>query len=285
MAYRHMRYPEGKTKAVTFSYDDGVRFDIRLAEICNRYGIKCTFNINSAFIAQEEGGRKLTAAEIQRYILDAGHEVAIHGHEHKAPGLCTPPEIVQDELNCRLELERIFGRIIRGMAYPDSGIRNLAVTPYPVIRQILIDLGIAYSRTLGDDNNGFGLPEDWYAWMPTAHHQNPNALNWAKEFVELDLVNGYASRLFPRLFYLWGHSYEFDNNDNWELLEQLCATLGGHDDCWYATNIEIYDYVQAYRALQFSADGKTVYNPTLQKVWFAVDKTLYSVGSGETLTL
>lgn len=53
MAYRHMRYPGGKAKAVTFSYDDGVHHDIRLAEICNRHGIKVTFNILSTWIAQE----------------------------------------------------------------------------------------------------------------------------------------------------------------------------------------------------------------------------------------
>ena len=42
-----MRYPEGRAKAVTFSYDDGVVQDKRLAEIFNKYGIKATFNFNS----------------------------------------------------------------------------------------------------------------------------------------------------------------------------------------------------------------------------------------------
>ncbi len=283
MAYRHMRYPDGKTKAVTLSYDDGVHHDIRLAEICNRYGIKCTFNINTASIAKENGGHKLSAQEIEEYLLGAGHEVAVHGHQHKAPGLCTSVEIIRDVLECRLQLEATFGRMIRGMAYPDSGIRNTTVTPYPVIRQCLVDLGIAYARTLGGDNDGFALPEDWYAWMPTAHHGNPNALQYAENFVNLDLTKLYTSGRWPRLFYLWGHSYEFANNNNWDLLEKLCQTLGGRDDIWYATNMEIYEYVQAYRMLQFSADGTKVYNPTLQKIWFAVEQTVYTVAPGETL--
>ena len=37
-------YPGGKIKALTFSYDDGVRFDGKLIEIFNRYGMKGTFN-------------------------------------------------------------------------------------------------------------------------------------------------------------------------------------------------------------------------------------------------
>ena len=37
----------GKNKAVTFSFDDGLTQDIRLLEILNKYDLKCTFNLNS----------------------------------------------------------------------------------------------------------------------------------------------------------------------------------------------------------------------------------------------
>ena len=40
-------FPEGKRKAVTFSYDDGQIFDVKLAEMFDDYGIRCTFNLNS----------------------------------------------------------------------------------------------------------------------------------------------------------------------------------------------------------------------------------------------
>lgn len=42
-----MRYPDGKAKAVTFSYDDGVPQDKRLSEIFTKYSIKATFNFNN----------------------------------------------------------------------------------------------------------------------------------------------------------------------------------------------------------------------------------------------
>lgn len=38
---------QGKTKAITFSFDDGVEQDIRLIEMFDRYGLKGTFNLNS----------------------------------------------------------------------------------------------------------------------------------------------------------------------------------------------------------------------------------------------
>ena len=37
----------GKLKAITFSYDDGVTQDIQLVNLLNKYGLKCTFNLNS----------------------------------------------------------------------------------------------------------------------------------------------------------------------------------------------------------------------------------------------
>lgn len=283
MDYRFLRYPGGKTKAVTFSYDDGCRHDIRLAQTLNRYGIRCTFNLNS-FALKLTNDWHLTADEIRTHILDAGHEIAVHGHKHMAPGLSRPIDAISDVLTCRLELEKTFGGIIRGYAYPDSGITNFQNgASYAHIRGNLQDLGIAYARTLGGDNNGFSLPADWYAWMPTAHHGNPQAAAWAREFVELDVNGQYFARRYPRLFYLWGHSYEYA--DNWELLESLCRILGGHQDIWYATNMEVYDYVHAYDSLIFSADGSSVHNPTLKTIWFDTDGTLHTIHPGETIKL
>lgn len=286
MRYRFLRFPGGKAKAVTFSYDDGDRGDLRLAETINKYGIKCTFNINSGFIAKESGQKKLSKEEIQKYILDAGHEVAVHGEMHRAPGKVRPIEFITDVLNCRLQLEDMFGRIIRGMAYPDSGITSMQPgMNYENIRQNLKDLDIVYSRTLGQDNDSFRLPDDWYAWMPTAHHVNPKAIDYAKKFVDMDVENCYIAARTPKLYYLWGHTFEYDRNDNWELLDELCEILGGHEDVWYATNIEIYDYVTAYNSLVYSAGNTRVHNPTLIDVWFVVDGQLYEVKSGEEIII
>ena len=73
----------------------------------------------------------------------------------------------------------------------------------------------------------------------------------ARNFVENDFVAN------PGLFYLWGHSFEFDYNvpnNNWDVIEKFAEFAGNRSNIWYATNIEIYDYITAYNQLIFSMD-------------------------------
>ena len=280
MRYRHLRFPGGKGKVVTLSYDDGVREDIKFSEIISKFGMKCTFNHNNY--------EHLNKDEIEKYILPNGHEIAVHGANHRAEGVLRPIEGIDDILSCRKHLENKLGMIIRGMAYPDSGIRNMfPYTTYEGIKNYLKELDVAYSRTLGEDNNNFELPEDWYAWMPTAHHKNPKLMEFIDEFLSIDFSSAkyYGAHRYPRLFYLWGHSYECERDNNWEMLEKICEKLSGKSDIWYATNMEIYNYVTAYNSLEYSADGMIIHNPTIYTVWFEIDGKPYSIKSGETLHL
>ena len=48
-----MKFPGGRKKALTLSYDDGVEQDIRLIQIMKEYGLKGTFNLNSGLYAPE----------------------------------------------------------------------------------------------------------------------------------------------------------------------------------------------------------------------------------------
>ena len=283
MRYRFLRFPGGLYKAVTLSYDDSCKDDIRFSETICAHGLKCTFNINSGFIAEKEGDWHLTREQIKKYLIDTGNEIAVHGKNHRALGKVTPVDGIRDVLDCRTELEKDFGMIIRGMAYPDSGITRFENgADYADIKHYLKDLGIVYSRTLGGDNDSFALPTDWHAWMPTAHHTNPELFSYIDKFLNEPMPSYDASQT-PKLFYLWGHSFEFENNKNWDLLEKICSALSNKPDVWYATNIEIYDYVSAYRSLVFSADGSMVYNPTLLDIWFTEDGKTYVIKSGETL--
>ena len=279
-----MRFPGGKAKAVTFSYDDGVPQDKPLAELFDRYGLKGTFNFNCSWMHPE---RNFTKEEVKEYFLSKGHEIAVHGAYHRPTGNLRPIEGIRDVLDCRLELEELCDGIIRGMAYPDTGVTRFGnLGSYEAVRQFLVELDIAYSRTLGGDNNQFTMPNDFYAWMPTAHHSNPKIMEWIEEFLNLDLSTKlYHAKRDPRLFYIWGHSYEFDRANNWDHMEEVCKKISGHDDVWYATNIEICDYTQAYKSLRYSANGYRIYNPSVQTVWLDVDGVLYSVKPGETICL
>ena len=285
MRYQFMRFPEGKSKAVTFSYDDGVTQEIRFSEILNKYKMKGTFNLNNQSLKRKNG---LSKDEVIEYLLKKGHEIAVHGANHRANCNIRSIEGIQDVLNNRLELEETYGIIIRGMAYPDTGINKYANDAnYEKVKTYLQELDITYARTLGGDNNSFEMPQDWYAWMPTAHHNNPQIFDYIEEFLNINLEDekAYCARRQPRLFYLWGHSYEFDNNDNWDRIEQICERLSFKDNTWYATNMEIYEYVKAYHSLIYSADGTRIYNPTLHTIWFDRDRILYVIKPGETVKI
>jgi len=282
LGYRFLRFPEGKTKAVTFSYDDGSVCDLQLCDIFDKFGMKCTFNLNSSRVLDPES-TSIHLEEMKDF-LKRGHEIALHGYSHKAHAALAPHEAVRETLEDRLELEKALGRIIRGMAYPDSGIRRPHNgNNYQTVKAILESLGIAYARSLGADNREFTLPADWHAWMPTCHHKCEEIFELIDTFLSIDVNTRYVSDRHPRLFYVWGHSFEFRNNDNWERIEQICEKLSGKEDIWYATNIEIYEYVKAYESLIISADSSMIYNPTLKTVWFNYNGKDYFVGSGEVV--
>ena len=87
------------------------------------------------------------------------------------------------------------------------------------------------------------------------------------------------------LLYVWGHSYEFDRDDNWFVMENFCEYISKCEDVWFATNMEIYNYVQALKSLQLSADCTIVHNPTATDVWIAVDNEPVEIKAGTTVKL
>ena len=85
--------------------------------------------------------------------------------------------------------------------------------------------------------------------------------------------------------YVWGHAYEFDDNNNWEVIEKFCEAAGGDPDIWYATNIEIFDYVTAMRRCELSADRTMLYNPSATSVWVKAAGKLTECKGGEMTKL
>lgn len=283
MKYKFMRFPGGKPKAVTFSYDDGSVFDVKFLEIVNKYNIKGTFNLVGNWINYEN---RLPVNFVKESILGKGYEIANHGYYHKALGLLRSAEGIRDMLDSRLCLEKEFGTIIRGMAFPDRSV-YASRTPdaYQRIKSYLKEIDIAYARVAGVDNDRFELPDDWYNWEASVHHDNPDIMKYIDKFVNLDLNSLYIAFRTPKLFYFWGHSSEFEKKQNWEHLEEICKCLSKKEDIWYATNIEIHDYVKAYESLVYSADGTIVFNPTFYTIWFEIEGVPYEIHPGETLTI
>lgn len=279
MNTRHfLRFPGFLEKAVTLSYDDGCYQDKRLIEIMNKYGIKGTFNLNSGLFSKTKTDSKsgrLTKEEAFELYSASGNEVAVHGHMHCSLAAVNKEMAIRDVQSDRAALEALFGKIINGMAYANGSYSS-------VIIEILKSCGISYARTTVS-TKAFDLPADWLQMPATCHHNDPKLMDLVNRFLEKP-ADYYWSR-HARLFYLWGHSYEFDQSDNWNVIEKFCAAVGGRDDIWYASNGEIYGYVTAYDRLIFSAENTLVYNPSATDIYINYFGKEYIVPAGKSVFL
>lgn len=270
MRSKYMRFPGGKPKAFTLSYDDNIEEDKQLIDLMEQYGIKGTFNLIPGWFAEEgttypegETYRLVSTNMAKEWYSHPLVEVANHGFSHKYMTSLSVAEMTEEVLECRKVLESMYGRLVKGMAYPYGWYDD-------TLMEVLKMQGIDYCRTVRN-TRGFGLPKNWLAWNPTCHHDDPKLEKLAERFVDMEVKE------WPKLFYLWGHTFEFERNNNWHVIENFLQKIAGKEDIWYASNGEIYDYVKAYEKLMISADGKRIVNPAKFPVWVDIDGVCYEI--------
>ena len=225
----------GKNKALTFSFDDGVRQDIRLIEIFNKYGLKGTFNLNSGFLGLEgtlvRNGRTVRHDKVSEDEIKSvynGHEVAVHTITHpNLTGLDKDEIIRQVELD-RKRLSEICGYEVVGMAYPCGGVNN----DDRVAEIIRENTGVLYARGL-ESTYSFSSQDNLLRFKPTVYYIEDCLDDVVDRFLE-------EKSDTPSLLYIWGHSYEMDAEYiSWEKFEQVCKRLSGHSNIFYGTNKEV----------------------------------------------
>lgn len=245
-------YPEWRLKALSFSYDDANIADRRLVGIFNKYGMKATFHIPSAWLKTKPKNR-VTEAEINT--LYKGHEISGHGANHlwlaKIPAAKADAEIKADIK----EWKRITGKTITGYAYPFG---NWSV---PVVN-ILKKNGLIYARVVGNGYS-FELPKNFLTWKAYSHH-NSRIDRVIKKYLEFKPEK-------MSVLLIWGHSYEFPRNKNWSAIENFCQKMSGKKDIYYATMGEIASYVIACRSVSFSKDGKKMKNNSDKRLYFMLN--------------
>jgi peptidoglycan/xylan/chitin deacetylase (PgdA/CDA1 family) len=264
-------FPEGKFKVLTMSYDDGREPDKRLISLFNKYKIKGSFHLNSGLLKDapptpnDVYGLRIPKEEIPE--IYKGHEVSCHTSTHPTIARSPIGHVAKDIIEDREKLEDIVGYTVRGLSYPNGSFSD-------EIKSMLISVGIEYARVV-DTTGNFEMPRDFLEWKGTCRHADTNLLKYADDFLSL------TKKQYLYMFYVWGHSYEFPKDNNWNVIEEFCEKLGNRDDIWYATNIEIVDYLKAYDNLQFSMNGDFVYNPSFQSVWLSVDNAaIYEIPGG-----
>lgn len=269
-----LRFPNGLAKALTISYDDGVQQDIKLLELMEKYGIKGTFNLNSGCFAAEgtvfpEGRvhRRLTYSQAKDLYKSENCEVAGHGYTHPFLEQMNPDSALWEVSRDRYELEQLTEKRVNGFAYPFGTYND------DVVNALKIS-GYKYARTT-NATHGFAVPTDWLRLDPTCHHKDEKLPELTEKFLNSKPDTA------PYLFYVWGHSYEFEGDNNWELIEDFFRKVSGKDDVWYATNGELYDYIAAFKRLEYSCDCKRVYNPSAVDVYIGTRDRTVCVPAGQ----
>ena len=225
-------------KYITFSFDDGVTQDERLIKLLDKYGLKGTFNVNSALFGLkggwDVGGKWINHNKVSPWIvkdLYAGHEVAVHTLTH--PNLtgegddAVEYQVEEDRKN----LSKMVGYEVEGMAYPCGGVNN----DDRVAAIIKEKTGVRYARTI-TSTYSFDLPQNIHRLNPTVHIGEADKMfELAEKFLALETDE-------PQIFYIWGHAYEFDMfpHMTWERFEEFCQLIAGKKDIVYATNIDLF---------------------------------------------
>ncbi len=227
---------QGRRKAITFSFDDGVTQDEKVIKILDDYGLKGTFNLNSGKLGLKgelDMGEKIVSHNkfSPERIQDMykNHEVAAHAVNHPALWKLSEEEIIQEIEEDREALKALVGYDICGMAYPygymEDGDR--------VANIVAQKTKIRYARTVNCVRT-FERQSNLIKFNPTMHFLESQAqAALIEEFLNMQAEE-------DKILYIWGHAYELDYKPNaWEEFEKLCKKISGKSDVFYGTNKQV----------------------------------------------
>jgi len=276
-----MLFPEGKTKALLLSYDDGTIYDRKLVQLLNKYQLIGTFHLNANKLGTAIHFNYLDKEEIKE--LYKGHEVSAHSANHPNLAAISKQEVVYEMVTDRKELERLVEYPVRGMAYPFGNTNDLVV-------ETIATLGIEYARTVADTHH-FEIPTDFLRWHPTIHqfgkaYWEPNQP--AKDKMELDkfyaIINNFLTTKPLSVLNIWGHSWEMGADQNkWNETEKCFSLLANNPSIHYTKQIDLVDYIKAFRNLKFSYDKTSVTNTSSIPVFLKRNEKIHKIPAGTTI--
>lgn len=254
-------------RIVTTSWDDGDLLDLRVAEILHSRKIVGTFYVpisghHGPFSIGRSDLRALAAMEL---------EIGAHGLSHVVLPRCSRKALTQEVEASKKCLEDMMGSEVRMFAYPRGRYNNMAI-------RAVKHAGYAGARTT--QMLAQSLSFDPYRMPTTVHvfpHSKPDyvrnaarAANFGagwKYLTRLRQVDSWvelAKLLFDSvsqeggIFHLYGHSWEIDELDLWDELEEVLDYVSHREGVFYLSNAEILDYIPARNPLNLRDQCPTV---------------------------
>lgn len=181
-------------------WDDGVINDIKVADLCRKYGAKATFNLNPALHhATERLINKQPFKDSNFYSgrlawnevtsVYEGFDVASHCMCHCNAAVVDASVFLADAYSARSILEDLFQKECRGFAWPYGQYT-------PKTADLLLEAGFAYGRTTKNSDRVTGF-------------EHPMILHSSCHFLVEDFWERFEKvKNTDGVFYFWGHSYE-----------------------------------------------------------------------------
>lgn len=266
-------YPYGKKKAFNVTYDDGVLQDVRFVELLNKYQLKGTFNLNSALLYNEFEWTHECGVAVKRLKSDnlvslyRGHEIASHTLTHPYMDSLTKEEIMHELSMDKANLERLFGKDIKGFAVPFDYYSDL-------IEDCVKECGFEYAR-ISEESHSFKLQTDFYKWKATVFHCNDALERLTQQFIKSDDELA--------LFQIVGHTYDLDIENKWNVIENIFKLISSQNDIVPMTTIEIINYLKAMNTVELT--GKYIKNNSNISLWFEISNTICEIKPNEKLVL
>lgn len=252
-------YPQGKEKAFTVTYDDGVLQDVRFVALLNRYGLKGTFNLNSQLMADEFEWTHESGAVIKRLSIEQaatlyiGHEVASHSLTHPYMEHLREDELMHELLTDKASLEQIFCREIKGFAVPFDFYSER-------IGDCARNCGFSYVR-LPEESRSFTPPEDTFRWKAGIFHLDADLNNYVNLFLKADEELAFCQ--------IVGHSYDLDAENRWEPMEEIFRRVREDETVLPMTTIELIEYLRAMG--QAEVTNRSIINTSDRSLWFRIN--------------
>jgi peptidoglycan/xylan/chitin deacetylase (PgdA/CDA1 family) len=228
---------------VTTSWDDGHVLDCKLAGLLEHYELRGTFYVapRNIELPPPERLRNRDLQALARHFEIGGHTLT-HLRLTTLPDAAARKEIVEGKDS----LEQVIGVSLRSFCYPggEYGHRHPAM-----VREAGFDLARTARRGVTSVSPRYETHTTVHAYRhlvdgPAALRLAGGNLPKARQiFWNWDVL---AMTRFDQvltsgggIFHLWGHSWEIEQNNDWERLERVLSYIGNRPDVKYVDNGEL----------------------------------------------
>lgn len=226
---------------VTTSWDDGHKYDRRLADLLHSHGLPGTFYV-SPFTREFDNRDLLTKKDVCE--IAAHFEIGSHTLTHPVLPEISAKDATSEISTSKTLLEDVTGRSVTSFCYPRGAY-------LPEHREMVKEAGYLYARTVAryafDLSNPYDAPTSIHAYN---HWTDLWRMAKFSGFNVVDILSyrqwdHLSNAMFDRvmaaggIFHLWGHSWEIDARDDWQRLERALSYLSGRPGVIYLTNGEL----------------------------------------------